>query len=104
MIPFNTAINAYNSVAKPMQGMDTGTTDAQAVGLPSFGSLMKESFQNLVDVSHNAEQVSAKSLVGQASAGDVVTAMTTMETDFREFTKIRDGVVSAYQDILKMPI
>ena len=104
MVPFNTAISAYNSVAKPLPGLDTAGTDSQAAGLPSFEDFFKSSVENVIDVSHKAESVSAMSLVGKASASDVVTAMTNMEMTMRETTKIRDEMVSAYEDIMKMPI
>ncbi len=108
VVPINTAINAYNSVAKSMgmQGMDDGgATNALATGSgPSFSDFFQSSIENAIQVEHKGEDVSAKALVGKASANDVVVAMTNAEMTLQEVSKIRDQVVSAYEDILKMPI
>ncbi len=103
VVPFNTAINAYNSVAKSI-GVPSSDEGASASTGPSFSDFIQASVQDAIKTEHTGEDVSAKALVGKASANDVVVAMTNAEMTLQEVTKIRDQVVSAYQDILKMPI
>ncbi len=103
MIPVDKAINAYNSVASSFA--QQGATSAGEVTTgPSFGDFLSSAVNSAIDTGHTAENVSAKALVHQASAGDVVQAMTNFEVTMQEVTKIRDQVVSAYEDIIKMPI
>ncbi len=103
VIPVNQAINAYTNAANNLAQQGMGGADATSSG-PSFGDFLSDAVESAVQTGHTAESVSAKALVHQASANDVVVAMTNFEMTMQEVTKIRDQVVSAYQDILKMPI
>jgi flagellar hook-basal body complex protein FliE len=106
MIPVDKAINAYSSVANSFAGQGSAGGDAVSTtgSGPSFGDFLSSAVSNAIDTGHTAEAVSAKGLVHQASANDVVMAMTNFEVTMQEVTKIRDQVVSAYEDIIKMPI
>jgi flagellar hook-basal body complex protein FliE len=103
VVSFNTAINAYNNAAQAM-GLGTNNGGADAASGPSFGDFLQSSVTEAVGTMHKSEDVSAQALVGKASANDVVVAMTNAEMTLQEVSKIRDQVVSAYEDILKMPI
>ncbi len=103
-VPFDTAINAYSNTAKTFSGLGQGAGGADATGGASFGSVLQDAIQGAIDVEHNSEQVSAKALVGKASANDVVFAVSQAEVTMKEVTAIRDKVVAAYEDIIKMPI
>ena len=50
------------------------------------------------------EAVSLKAATGKADITEVVTAMNNAEMTLQEVTAVRDRVISAYQDILRMPI
>lgn len=50
------------------------------------------------------EAVSAKAAVGKADLTEVVTAVTNAEVTLQTVTAVRDRVVNAYQEILRMPI
>jgi flagellar hook-basal body complex protein FliE len=101
---FNNAINAYNNAAKGTGLGTPGAGDADAAGGPAFSDFLASSVSEAIGTMHKSEDVSAQALVGKASANDVVVAMTNAEMTLNEVTKIRDQVVSAYEDILKMPI
>ena len=103
VVPVNAAINAYNNVAKGLAGPATQES-AGSAGTPSFGDFMQSAVENVIDAQHTAESVSGKALVHQASANQVVVAMNNAQLSLQEFTKIRDSVVSAYEDVMKMPI
>ena len=102
VLPVNQAINAYSNVANSFASQ--GASGGDTVGGPSFGDFLSDAVTSAIDTGHTAEAVSSKALVHEASANDVVVAMTNFEMTMQEVTKIRDQVVSAYQDILKMPI
>ncbi len=102
VFPVDKAISAYNSVASSFA--QQGAAGADATSGPSFSDFLSGAVESAIQTGHTAESVSAKALVHQASANDVVVAMTNFEMTMQEVTKVRDQVVSAYQDILKMPI
>ena len=52
------------------------------------------------DLAHGFDQIVA----GKADLTDVVTAVSEAETALNTVVAIRDRVISAYQDIIKMPI
>ncbi len=48
--------------------------------------------------------MATKALVGKADLTDVVTAVSEAETALNAVVAVRDRVISAYQEIIKMPI
>ncbi|RMF14984.1 MAG: hypothetical protein D6757_05390 [Alphaproteobacteria bacterium] len=51
-----------------------------------------------------SEAVSAKAVAGKADLVDVVTAVSNAEMVLETVTTVRDRVIQAYQDIMRMPI
>jgi len=51
-----------------------------------------------------AETVSAGAVAGNADLVDVVTAVSNAEMVLESVTAVRDRVISAYQEIMRMPI
>lgn len=83
----------------------SGVADAgQAKAAGGFGEMLREALQNTVDASREAEAVSAKAAAGKADVTDVVTAVTNAEMALDTVVGIRDKVISAYQEIMRMPI
>lgn len=101
---FSTAMNAYKNATK-MGGEPSSipTGDANA-GKPGFGDLLTESLSQAKNTAYKNESISAKSLVGQAELHELVTSVTNAELTLNTVVAIRDRVINAYQDILKMPI
>ena len=90
----STAANAYAKVA----GGATGGADG------SFGSMLQSAVNGAIDTGHTAEGVSMQAISGEGNLTDVVTALSRAELALQTATAIRDRVLSAYQDIMKMPI
>jgi flagellar hook-basal body complex protein FliE len=103
-IPVDMAISAYNNAAKSASMAPPLGDDNANSGGSSFLNLVKESLSSAIDVSHKSEEISAKALVGQATPNDVVMAINNAQASLQEAKAVRDGMISAYQDILKMPI
>jgi flagellar hook-basal body complex protein FliE len=89
----STAANAY---AKVDRG-DTG-------GAGSFGSVLQNALDGAIETGHTAETSAMQAISGEGNLTDVVTALSRAELALQTATAIRDRVVSAYQDIMKMPI
>jgi flagellar hook-basal body complex protein FliE len=73
-------------------------------GANSFGSAITQALGQAVQTGHIADDQAMKALSGGGNLTDVVTALSHAEMTLQTATAIRDRVVQAYQDIMKMPI
>ena len=60
--------------------------------------------ENAVGASRNAETQMANHVQGKAQLVDVVTAISAAESSLETVMAVRDQVISAYQEIMRMPI
>ena len=70
----------------------------------SFGSAITQALDQAVQTGHAADDQAMQALSGGGNLTDVVTALSHAEMTLQAATAIRDRVVQAYQDIMKMPI
>ncbi len=70
----------------------------------SFSSFLKDKIGDSIDTMHKGEELSAKAVTDDADITDVVQAVTSAEVTLQTVVAIRDRLVSAYQEILRMPI
>ena len=80
------------------------TSDDASTGGVSFASLMKHSIRESVETMRTGEEMSAKAITGEADITDVVQAVTAAELTLQTVVTVRDRMISAYQDIMRMPI
>lgn len=73
-------------------------------GGAGFGEMLTEALQSTVDAQKTAEATSVKAVNGKADVTDVVTAVTNAEVALDTVVAVRDRVISAYQEIMRMPI
>jgi len=102
---FSAAMNAYKTATKMggESGAELNPEAGKSAG-PAFDDLVTESLSVAKNKSYESEAISAKSLVGDAEMHELVTSVTNAELTLNTVVAIRDRVVNAYQDILKMPI
>ena len=82
-------------------------TQAQAVADgegDGFGATLRRAMEGAVDLGRSADAASTQALLGQGSVTDVVLAVARAEMALQTATTLRDKVVSAYQDVMRMPI
>lgn len=93
-------------IGNPLQGMAgmPGVEAAKPKAAEGFGTMLQEALQNTVDAARQSEAVSAAAVAGKADVTDVVTAVTNAEMALDTVVTIRDRVISAYQEIMRMPI
>lgn len=99
------AANAYAALARmgdqtASLGRDSG---AQASGL-NFGSVLKDVMQAVTEAGAKSDAQAQMAATGKANMIDVVTAVAESETAIQALVSVRDKVIAAYEDILKMPI
>lgn len=105
-VSFQAAVNAYNNAAK-MNGPAGGVEDTVSTGRMqgvAFGGVLKESVAEVATSLKKAENVTASALVRQADIADVVTAVTNAEVTLKTVIAVRDRLVAAHQEIMRMPI
>ncbi|MCH8685117.1 flagellar hook-basal body complex protein FliE [Pedomonas mirosovicensis] len=104
------ATNAYTQALGRSAGSLGSAGSSLSTGTPmgapnaSFGDMLGEMFHTAVDASRKSEAVSAQSIQGKADLIDVATAVNNAEMAVETLVAVRDRVVSAYQEILRMPI
>lgn len=70
----------------------------------SFGEIIARSLGDAARATRDSEQISMQAVVNQADLNDIVTAVTNAEITLQTVVSIRDRVIQAYQEILRMPI
>lgn len=96
------ALNAYKQMAEAATkpGMEArGTMPGQ-----SFADLLGEIAKDGKSAGVAAEKLSVAAVAGKADINEVVTAVANAEVTLQTVVAVRDKVISAYQDILRMPI
>ena len=85
------------------QSVDSG---AQPQGVPGsdFANLLTESLNGAVSSGHQAETQAMSAIGGGGDLSSVVTAVSRAELALQTTVAVRDRVLQAYQDIIKMPI
>ena len=69
-----------------------------------FGATLQRAMEDAVDLGRSADAASTQALLGQGSVTDVVLAVSRAELALQTATTLRDKVVAAYQDVMRMPI
>jgi flagellar hook-basal body complex protein FliE len=98
------AINAYLQAAK--MGTGAEATGVGATGAPgsSFGDLLSGVMNDAASSGRTAELKANSAVQGKGDLVDVVTAVQAAEVSLETVVAIRDKVIAAYQDIMRMPI
>ena len=97
------AANAY-TIASRLPTTLNGNKSAQQAQGADFGELVKTAVEGVVDSGKAAETKSAALLQGKADVVDVVTAIAETEVALETMVSVRDRVISAYEQIMRMPI
>ena len=100
------ALSAYRMAAARQtevgQGENIAASKPFAEG--SFKDMLKGVVTDAVDASRKSETLSMKALAGEADVQEVVAAVSNAEMALETVVAVRDSVVRAYQEILRMPI
>ncbi|WP_414696206.1 flagellar hook-basal body complex protein FliE [Phenylobacterium sp.] len=104
MINALSAAKAYAAVQKSA-GIDPGMGAGEVGGVGGgFGDILKTAMTDAIKASKHAEGQMAAQVAGRAELVDVVTAISAAEASLETVMAVRDQVISAYQEIMRMPI
>jgi flagellar hook-basal body complex protein FliE len=98
------AANAYAAAQKVMGTAPGLGGDAPVSAGGGFGDMLKSALTDALKASKTAETQMANQVAGKAQLVDVVTAVSAAESSLETVLAIRDQVISAYQEIMRMPI
>ncbi len=100
-----TAASAYAKLARLADpGAALGKPDTPASAGPSFGTLVKEAIGSVVDAGRKSDAQSQALAAGKANLVDVATAVSETEVAVQTLVSVRDKVIQAYEEIMRMPI
>ncbi len=94
------AANLYKST----QGIGQGPRIDAAGDGPKFGDLIKKAAVESIQSLRGGEKMSAEAVIGNADLTDVVEAVTSAELTLQTVVAVRDRLLNAYQEIMRLPI
>lgn len=97
------AARAYGAAIKQAQTL-TGKDDADGPAKADFGKMVQSAMEQTIQSTRNAENMMTQQQAGKAELIDAVTSVANAETSLQSVIAIRDQVISAYQQIMSMPI
>ena len=105
-IPASAANLAYSHAAKLISeaGKSLPAAGASQGQGTEFAKLLAESLQSVVDTGRTSDQKTMDFINGKGDMVDVVTAVAQTEIAVESMVAVRDRVISAYEEIMRMPI
>jgi flagellar hook-basal body complex protein FliE len=99
------AANAYAALSKinDQAVKIGGLGNAQDSG-PSFNAMLKDVIDAVSEQAHKSDTQAQAVAEGKSNMIDVVTAVSETETTMQTLVAVRDKVIAAYEDVLKMQI
>lgn len=104
--PFNAAAAAYGNAANLIAQAAKGPQASPEIGTQGndFAKLLAENVQSVVDTGNRSDAMALDMVNGKANIVDVVTAVSETELAIESMVTMRDRVISAYEEIMRMPI
>ncbi len=96
------AAEAYAQIARVAAGAQRSAGADAAIA--DFGALVKSAVAGTASALASGEAAATRVAEGDASLVDVVTAVSAAEVTLETAIAIRNRVVEAYQEIMRMPI
>jgi flagellar hook-basal body complex protein FliE len=100
-VGFNAAAAAYANTLKRAAPSAGDTTGA---GGSAFGDMVKQAAAGTVGALQSGEAATLKAVTGKPDMTQVVTAVSNAEVTLQAAVAVRDKVIQAYLDVIRMPI
>ena len=97
------AVRAYAEAARRSGGGASEVNATEAAGT-DFSAMVGDAIRETQSQLSEAETLTQKAATGQVELVDVATAVAAAEVSLETVVALRDQVVQAYQEILRMPI
>jgi flagellar hook-basal body complex protein FliE len=102
------AANAYANLARILDSGGGAAAKASSSGIgtggPSFGDVLKDAIGSVMEGGRQSDAQTSAMASGKSNVMDVVTAVAETDVKISTLVSVRDKVISAYEDIMKMAI
>ena len=86
-------------IRRPISARSVGETNG-----PSFGELLKNATGALVEAGRKSDAQTQAMAAGKGNIVDVVTAVAETEVAVEALVAVRDRMIAAYEEVMRMPI
>ncbi len=110
-VRFSQAANAYKDALRAAEriidkvggGAEPAEETASASGT-SFLDMVGSALKSAESAGLKSEEMASSALAGKANLADVIAAVSSAENALNTVVAVRDKVIGAYQEIIRMPI
>jgi flagellar hook-basal body complex protein FliE len=102
-MPTNAFAAGPYAATQGLTGLTQAKKPASAIG-GEFGSLLQNAVESFAQSGRKAEAQALAAATGKADVVDVVTAVAESEAALETLVAVRDRVIAAYEEIMRMPI
>lgn len=92
-------LGAGNLLRKPLSG-----AAGAGAGMPDFSALVGKALEATGEAGRKADVQTANVVAGRADVVDVVTAVAESEAAIETLVAVRDRMIAAYEEIMRMPV
>ena len=112
-IRFSQAAGAYKDALRAAEDIiqkvgasskNDATSNTSPIADTGFLGMVEDSLKSAANNGYNSEKISTLGLNGKAGIADVVNAVNAAEVSLKTVVALRDKMIGAYQDIIKMQI
>src|SRR5262245_62080992 len=99
------AAGAYASLARladPSAALAKAA--GEGAGGSNFGAILKDAIGSVLEAGRKSDAQTHALAVGKSNIVDVVTAVSETEVAVEAMVSVRDKVIAAYEEIMRMPI
>jgi flagellar hook-basal body complex protein FliE len=97
------AANAYSALARLTDPAAALSKAGDGNG-GGFGAMLKEAIGSVAEAGRKSDAQAQSMAAGKANVVDVVTAVAETEVAVEAMVAVRDRVINAYEEIMRMPI
>ena len=101
------AAKAYAQIQAQAANITSSAQPANAAKMTDahgFGEILKTAMSDAIQSGHNAEAQMILQAKGKADLVDVATAIQSAQSSLQTVMAVRDQVISAYKEIMAMPL
>lgn len=104
-IPVGQAAQAYvRALQQNVNGGESPEPSVKSAAGGQFAQMVESAIGDMVKSGGAGEAAAAKAISGKAEIADIVTAVANAEVALETVVAIRDKVIGAYQEIMRMPV
>lgn len=98
------ALNAYQRAARQQITGSQSEAASSAKAQDEFGDLVRSAIMEARKIGERSEKMSIAAINDRADITQVVTAVAEAELTLQTVVNVRDKVLEAYNDIIRMPV